>query len=182
MPSGPGHTHAASSGHSPAAESGRSLAAEIVTILTARGQTLAIAESLTGGLIAAAITDVPGASVVFRGGVVAYATDTKHSLLGVDDRLLAEAGAVDTRVAGAMAAGVRDRFAATFGLASTGVAGPDPQDGKPVGTVFLAVSGPAGSEMVAPRLAGDRTEIRRAVVAEALGLLRRTLDRAGSAS
>ncbi|HKE49981.1 MAG TPA: CinA family protein, partial [Actinomycetes bacterium] len=84
------------------------------------------------------------------------------------------------QVATAMAAGVRDRFAATFGLASTGVAGPDPQDGKPVGTVFLAVSGPAGSEVVAPRLAGDRAEIRRAAVAEALGLLRRTLARTGS--
>jgi len=159
---------------------GQSLAAELVSILSTRAQSVAVAESLTGGLIAAAITDVPGASVVFRGGVVAYATDTKHSLLGVDDRLLAEAGAVDAQVATAMAAGVRDRFAATFGLASTGVAGPDPQDGKPVGTVFLAVSGPAGSEVVAPWLAGDRAEIRRAAVAEALGLLRRTLARTGS--
>jgi nicotinamide-nucleotide amidase len=166
MPSDPGH----------------SLAAEIVTILTARGQTVAVAESLTGGLIAAAITEVPGASVVFRGGVVAYATDTKHSLLGVDDRLLAEAGAVDARVAAAMAAGVRDRFTAAFGLASTGVAGPDQQDGKPVGTVFVAVCGPAGGEVAGPRLAGDRAEIRRAAVAEALGLLRRTLVRVGSVS
>ncbi|HKE51962.1 MAG TPA: CinA family protein, partial [Actinomycetes bacterium] len=74
---------------------GQSLAAELVSILSTRAQSVAVAESLTGGLIAAAITDVPGASVVFRGGVVAYATDTKHSLLGVDDRLLAEAGAVD---------------------------------------------------------------------------------------
>ena len=158
------------------------LAAEIVAVLTARGQTLAVAESLTGGLIAAAITEVPGASVVFRGGVVAYATDTKHSLLGVDDRLLAEAGAVDARVAAAMAAGVRERFAATFGVASTGVAGPDPQDGKPVGTVFVAVCGPAGSDVVGPRLAGGRAEIRRATVAEALALLRRRLVGAGSVS
>jgi PncC family amidohydrolase len=159
---------------------GQSLAAEIVAILTARGQTVAVAESLTGGLIAGAITEVPGASVVFRGGVVAYATDTKHSLLGVDDRLLADTGAVDARVATAMADGVRDRFTATFGLASTGVAGPDPQDGKPVGTVFVALSGPAGSEVVAPRLAGDRAAIRQGAVAEALGLLRRTLVGAGS--
>jgi PncC family amidohydrolase len=100
----------------------------------------------------------------------------------VDDQLLAEAGAVDARVATEMADGVRDRFTATFGLASTGVAGPDPQDGKPVGTVFVAVSGPAGSEVVAPRLAGDRADIRRAAVAQALELLRRTLVRAGSDS
>ncbi|HEX2499028.1 MAG TPA: CinA family protein [Actinomycetes bacterium] len=162
--------------------SGHPLAAEIVAILTARRQTVAVAESLTGGLIAAAITEVPGASVVFRGGVVAYATETKHTLLDVDDQLLAEAGAVDARVATEMADGVRDRFTATFGLASTGVAGPDPQDGKPVGTVFVAVSGPAGSEVVAPRLAGDRADIRRAAVAQALELLRRTLVRAGSDS
>lgn len=160
----------------------QSLAAEIVAVLAARGQTVAVAESLTGGLIAGAITEVPGASVVFRGGVVAYATDTKHSLLGVDDRLLAEAGAVDARVAAAMAAGVRDRFTATFGLASTGVAGPDPQDGKPVGTVFVAVCGLAGSEVVAPRLAGDRAGIRRGAMVAALEVLRRTLVEAGSVS
>ena len=158
------------------------LAAEIVAMLTARAQSVAVAESLTGGLIAAALTEVPGASVVFRGAVVAYATDTKHSLLGVDDRLLAEAGAVDARVATAMATGVRDRFAATFGVASTGVAGPDPQDGKPVGTVFVAVSSAAGSHVVEPRLSGDRAKIRRATVAEALALLRRTLVGADSVS
>jgi PncC family amidohydrolase len=166
MPSGPAQT----------------LTAEIVAVLAARGQTVAVAESLTGGLIAGAITEVPGASVVFRGGVVAYATDSKHGLLGVDDRLLAEAGAVDARVAAAMAAGVRDRFTATFGLASTGVAGPDPQDGKPVGTVFVAVCGPAESEVVAPRLAGDRAGIRRGAVVAALEVLRRTLVEAGSIS
>lgn len=155
--------------------SGSDIAAEIVATLTARGQTVAVAESLTGGLIAAAITEVAGASLAFRGGVVAYATDSKHSLLGVDDRLLAEAGAVDPRVAAAMAGGVRDRFAATYGLASTGVAGPDPQDGKPVGTVYLAVAGPTGTEVVAPALAGDRAKVRHAAVAGALELLRRTL-------
>jgi nicotinamide-nucleotide amidase len=159
-----------------AAGPGPGTAAEVVAVLTERGQTVAVAESLTGGLIAAAITDVPGASMVFRGGVVAYATDIKRDLLGVDAALLADAGAVDPRVAAAMAAGVRDRFAATFGVASTGVAGPDSQDGKPVGTVYLAVAGPGRTEVVAPDLApGDRSEIRRDTVAEALELLRRTL-------
>ncbi|MCI0686177.1 MAG: CinA family protein [Sporichthyaceae bacterium] len=150
-------------------------AAEIVAALTERRQTLAVAESLTGGLIAAAITDVPGASAVFRGAVVAYATDSKHTMLGVDDRLLTQVGAVHPDVAVAMAAGVRQRFAASYGLASTGVAGPDPQDGQPVGTVFLAIVGPGGSEVVAPLLAGDRAEIRRSAVAHALALLGRSL-------
>jgi len=150
-------------------------AAEIVATLTARGQTLAVAESLTGGMIAAAITDIPGASVVFRGAVVAYATDSKHTMLGVDERLLAQVGAVHPDVAVAMASGARQRFGASYGLASTGVAGPDPQDGQPVGTVFLAIVGPGGQDVVAPLLAGDRAEIRRSAVAHALALLSRSL-------
>lgn len=151
-------------------------ATEIVAVLAGRGQTVAVAESLTGGMIAAALTDVAGASTVFLGGVVAYATDSKHTVLGVDAGLLAEAGAVDQRVAVAMAQGVRDLFGATYGLASTGVAGPDPAEGKPPGTVYLAVAEPAAEIVViAPRPTGDRAAIRQETVTEALLLLRRTL-------
>ncbi|MEV8315658.1 CinA family protein [Streptomyces sp. NPDC059900] len=117
-------------------------AAEALRLLQARGETLAVAESLTGGLVAAEVTAVPGASRVFRGSVTAYATELKQQVLGVDGTLLAERGAVDAEVALQMAAGVRKVMGADWGIATTGVAGPDPQDGQPVGTVFVAVDGP----------------------------------------
>ena len=117
-------------------------AADLVARLSAAGQTVAIAESLTGGLVAAALTDIPGASVVVRGGVLAYATDLKSQVLGVVESLLARAGAVDADVAEQMASGVRSLMGATYGLATTGVAGPDQVEGKPVGTVYVAVAGP----------------------------------------
>ncbi|WP_432063131.1 CinA family protein [Streptomyces sp. S1] len=120
-------------------------AARVLALLAERGQTLAVAESLTGGLVAAELTGVPGASASFRGSVTAYATTLKHELLGVDGALLAERGAVDPEVASQMAAGVRARLGADWGIATTGVAGPDPQDGQPVGTVYVAVAGPAGT-------------------------------------
>lgn len=144
---------------------------ELIAALKRRGETLAVAESLTGGLLAAALVDVPGASAVFRGGVVAYATDLKARLLGVPADLLAERGAVDPDVAAALAAGARERCLADWGLATTGVAGPEPQDGKPVGRVYVAVCGPgvtAGREIT---LSGDRAGIRRASVRAALALL-----------
>ncbi|MGW6061559.1 CinA family protein [Streptomyces sp. NPDC055189] len=117
-------------------------AAEVLRLLEARGETLAVAESLTGGLVAAEVTVVPGASRVFRGSVTAYATELKQQVLGVDGTLLAERGAVDAEVALQMAAGVRKVMGADWGIATTGVAGPDPQDGQAVGTVFVAVDGP----------------------------------------
>ncbi|WUH90560.1 nicotinamide-nucleotide amidohydrolase family protein [Streptomyces sp. NBC_00433] len=147
-------------------------AAEVLRLLELRGGTLAVAESLTGGLLAAELTGVPGASRTFRGSVTAYATALKHELLGVDGALLAERGAVDARVAREMAEGVRRRLGADWGAATTGVAGPDPQDGQPVGTVFVAVAGPGGAGEVAElRLAGDRAAIRRASVAAVVDLL-----------
>jgi nicotinamide-nucleotide amidase len=123
-----------------AGRNARELAAEILGLLAQSGQTLAVAESLTGGLVAAALTDVPGSSVAFRGGIVAYATELKAELLGVDAAMLAAHGPVYPAVAAAMAAGVRDRLGATVGAATTGVAGPGPQDGQPAGTVHIAVS------------------------------------------
>jgi nicotinamide-nucleotide amidase len=155
----------------PAPDVPGSAAATALRLLTAGGQTLAVAESLTGGLVAAALTAVPGASSAFAGSVTAYATRLKHELLGVDPGLLADRGAVDPAVAESMACGVRDRLGADWGLATTGVAGPDPQDGKPVGTVYVAVAGPARTAAVLLRLSGDRAAIRAATVAGALDLL-----------
>lgn len=147
-------------------------AARILELLAERGQTLAVAESLTGGLVAAELTAVPGASAAFRGSVTAYATALKRDVLGVDGTLLAERGAVDPEVAKQMAAGVRALLGAAWGIATTGVAGPEPQDGHAVGTVFVAVSGPYGGEkVVALRLNGGRAEIRRESVRSVLELL-----------
>jgi nicotinamide-nucleotide amidase len=107
----------------------RELATEVIRLLTLSGETVAAAESLTGGLVAAALTDVPGASNAFRGGVVAYATELKAQLLGVDVGILKKHGPVYAPVAAAMAEGVRNRLGATIGVSTTGVAGPGPQDG-----------------------------------------------------
>jgi nicotinamide-nucleotide amidase len=146
-------------------------AADLVARLTAAGKTVAVAESLTGGLVAAALTDIPGASVVVRGGVLAYATDVKAHVLGVSEVLLAQVGAVDADVAEQMASGVRSLMGATYGLATTGVAGPDRVDGKPVGTVYVAVVGPDSSRVKALSLSGDRGDIRADSVLAALTLL-----------
>lgn len=159
------------------ADSG-SAAPAILRELAGRGQTLAVAESLTGGLLAAEIVAVPGASAVFRGGLVVYATDLKASLAGVPADLLARLGPVDPEVAGWLARGARQRCVADWGLATTGVAGPDPQDGKPVGTVYLGVGRPDGSVLARrldlggdPGRVPDRATVRAASVAAALALL-----------
>jgi nicotinamide-nucleotide amidase len=146
-------------------------AAELIALLTARQQSIAVAESLTGGLLAGALTGVPGASAVFRGGVVAYATELKAALLGVGRDVLEARGAVSAEVAAAMAEGVRDRLGAAVGAATTGVAGPDPAEGKPAGTVYIAAS--AGDQTRVRRLAlsGSRAAIRAGTVREALALV-----------
>ncbi|THA59873.1 nicotinamide-nucleotide amidohydrolase family protein [Streptomyces sp. A0958] len=157
-------------------------AGRVLRLLVARGETLAVAESLTGGLVAAELTSVPGASQAFRGSVTAYATPLKSEVLGVDAALLAERGAVDAEVARQMAAGVRRVLGADWGVATTGVAGPEPQDGQPVGTVFVAVSGPQGNGKVAAlRLNGDRADIRKESVRSALDLLSGELHENASA-
>ena len=147
------------------------LSGEIIGLLIARGDTIAVAESLTGGLLAAALTAIPGASAAFRGGVVAYATDLKAALLGVPSDLLKRYGAVHPQVAEAMAEGARRRLGAAVGAATTGVAGPDPADGQPAGTVHIAVATAAGTTARALALSGDRHQIRVATVGEVLGLL-----------
>ncbi|MFJ5721527.1 CinA family protein [Streptomyces sp. NPDC093149] len=157
-------------------------AAQVLELLEQRGETLAVAESLTGGLVAAELTSVPGASHSFRGSVTAYATPLKRELLGVDGGLLAERGAVDPEVARQMAAGVRRVLGTDWGMATTGVAGPESQDGKPVGTVYVAVAGPDGAENVAAlRLNGGREDIRRESVRSVLALLCAELGKNASA-
>jgi nicotinamide-nucleotide amidase len=145
--------------------------ADLHAALRRRQQTVAVAESMTGGLLAATLTTTPGASLSFRGGMVVYATDLKSTFAGVSAQLLADRGAVDPAVAEALARGARERLGASWGIGVTGVAGPDPQDGQPVGTVFIAVVGP-GSETVAQHnFSGDRNMIRLQTVDQAVQLL-----------
>ncbi|GAB3956133.1 CinA family protein [Micromonospora vulcania] len=152
-------------------ESAGSAAAAVVHSLAQRHETLATAESLTGGLLAAAIVDIAGVSAVYRGGFVVYATELKAELAGVPAELLAERGPVDPDVAAALAEGGRRRCGADWGLATTGVAGPEPQDGKPVGLVYVAVAGPDGGTVRQLDLDGGREHVRAAAVLEALRLL-----------
>jgi nicotinamide-nucleotide amidase len=146
--------------------------ADLVARLRRLGQTVATAESLTAGLVAAELTSVPGSSAVLRGGLIVYATELKAELAGVDRQLLAEHGAVHPDVAAQLAEGARERCGATWGLGLTGVAGPDPQDGVQPGTVYIAVAGPPGVEVRRLGLSGDRQDVRTGSVAAVLELLR----------
>lgn len=166
--------------------------AQVVSALSEQGRTIAIAESLTGGMVSASVVAIAGASAVLRGAVVAYATELKKDILGVDPDLLSAKGPVDPDVAAQMAAGVRKLLGADFGLATTGVAGPGPADGAPAGRVFVAVAGrlvsrrepstdqdfyrPVGHDGVTARvlrldLDGDRAAIRLGSTARVLELL-----------
>lgn len=138
--------------------------AGIIAALIDAGQTVATAESLTGGLVCATLVDVAGASAVVRGGVVGYQRDVKTLLLGVDAGLIAREGTVHHRVAEQLAVGARDRLGATWGLGTTGVAGPGPAEGHPAGTVFVAVAGPDGVESRELHLSGAREAIRLGTV------------------
>jgi nicotinamide-nucleotide amidase len=156
----------------------------ILDLLVTRGETVAVAESLTGGLLCSALVDVPGASDAVLGGVVAYAEEAKIALLGVDGGLVALRGTVDAEVAQQMAEGAHRRLDATWGVATTGVAGPGPAEGKPAGTVFVAVSGPSGTRAEALELTGERIDVRQSTVDAGLSLLLATLEEqsAGSSS
>ncbi|MGY4770164.1 CinA family protein [Kribbella sp. CWNU-51] len=144
--------------------------ARLVGLLKDRGETIATAESLTGGLVGGALTDVPGVSAVYRGGVVVYATDLKATLAGVPEDLLAAVGPVHPDTAAALATGVRERLEATYGLATTGVAGPDPQAGIEAGTVYVAAAGPGSVQVRKLQVNGDRAAVRRASVQAVLEL------------
>jgi nicotinamide-nucleotide amidase len=147
------------------------VAGRLLDRLAARGETVAAAESLTGGLLAARLTDVPGASRSFVGGVVSYATRIKESVLGVPAEVIEAHGVISEECATAMAVGVRDRLDATWGLATTGVAGPDLQEGHPAGTVWFAVAGPGGVRTRQLTLSGTRQEIREGTCLELLSVL-----------
>ncbi len=149
-------------------------AASVLALFRARRWTLAAAESLTGGLLLARLTAVPGASDVVRGGLVVYATDLKHTLAGVQSELLERVGPVDAAVAHELARGVRARCTADVGIALTGVAGPGTQHGHPVGTVYVACCSPIEESIATlPVIPGaSRTSIRDRAVTAALDLLR----------
>lgn len=164
------------------AEAAADIAHEVVRLLRSADETLGVAESLTGGGLMAALTSVPGPSAAFRGGVVSYATGLKGKLLRVETALVARAGVVHPDVASQMAEGARrttttdPREPTTWGIGATGVAGPDDQDGKPAGTVYVAVAGPEGTRSWGPfRFPGPRERVREATIREALSRLRQVL-------
>lgn len=153
------------------------LAKQLAERLTGLGRTLVVAESCTGGLASALITDVPGSSRYFLGGVVAYSNQLKESQLDVPAALLERHGAVSSEVAAAMADGVRARLGADYGVGITGIAGPDSDgSGKPVGLTFIGVAFPGGTRVERFEFTGDRWEIRRTAAREALRLLLRELS------
>ena len=157
-------------------------AADLIAALSARALTIAVAESLTGGLLTAELIRPAGASVVVLGGVVAYNTELKHTLLGVDAALLAQHGPVHPDVAKQLARNVRDRLAvagrtADLGIATTGVAGPDPQAGRQPGTVYVGLSFGAQTLVREFSFTGSRDDIRARTVTEALTWLGETLER-----
>lgn len=148
-------------------------AAEVLAVLGRRGWKLGVAESLTGGALCADLVAVPGASAALLGGVVAYATPVKASVLGVDEGLLTRYGPVHAQVALEMADGVRrvvgvDGEAADVGVSTTGIAGPESPDGQPVGTVHIGVVTPVASRTTAFHFVGDRESIRAQTVTAAL--------------
>jgi nicotinamide-nucleotide amidase len=150
---------------------GPSIAARVHAVLQERGQTLATAESLTGGRLAAELTGVPGASQSYVGGVVAYATSVKESVLGVPADLVARYGVISSECALAMARGAAAVTGATWAIGTTGVAGPDGQDGHPPGTVHVGLVGPGASRALALELVGGREAIQDRTCQEALSAL-----------
>lgn len=152
------------------------LAADLTQALEARAESVSTAESLTGGLLCAYLTAAPGASATVRGGVVAYMTEVKSSVLGVDEGLLREHGAVSAPTAISLARNARRLFGSTWAMATTGVAGPTEQEGKAVGTVYVAAAGPDAAAVVHLQLHGDRVRIREQSCAAAIGVLHRLLE------
>ena len=144
-------------------------------LLQGKGETVATAESLTGGLLASMLTDTPGASLSYVGGVVSYATELKVGVLGVPQTVVDEYGVVSAECAAAMARGALALTGATYALATTGVAGPGEQEGRPAGTVFVAMAGPSGIRVDQLALEGGRYTIRLATCEAALSVLADTL-------
>lgn len=154
-------------------------AGQVIERAIAQHLSIATAESLTAGLIAAELATVPGASAVLRGGVVSYASEVKSALLGVDEELLATAGSVDPQVAEQMALGARRACGADLAVSATGVAGPEPHDGKGVGTVYIGWAYAGGSGAQAHHFVGGREAIRAQATQAALQQLIQLLEQAG---
>lgn len=150
------------------------IASHIIDELRRRGESLAVAESLTGGGLGAAITSVPGSSDVFFGGVIAYQLSVKRELLKVPDSLIKEFGVVSEEVAVAMADGLRELFGTTWAIATTGVAGPGPSDGVAAGTVWIAIRGPI-NQSTELEIQGEREVVRNASVSSAITTFARIL-------
>jgi nicotinamide-nucleotide amidase len=150
------------------------LARVVLKALERRGETLALLESCTGGLLASLITDTPGSATVFRGAIVSYATEVKAQF-GVPESILDAHGAVSVETARAMAQAAREQLGATVGVGVTGVAGPDPQEGKPVGEVHIAVATSRGQRDTSQQWRGSRADIKSRAALTALNLLRLTL-------
>jgi nicotinamide-nucleotide amidase len=144
----------------------------LVADLTGRKQSVATAESLTAGLLAATLAGVPGASEVLRGGLITYTEHTKVVLAGVAPQILDEVGPVAGPTARALAVGARQRCDATWGVGLTGVAGPEPHGGHEVGTVFMGLAGPVDTEVIELKLTGTRWDIRLSAVRESISRLR----------
>lgn len=151
-------------------------AVDLVARLKERRATVATAESLTGGQLAARMSEAPGSSEIFLGGAVTYATEAKVKVLGVPQEVVDEHGVVSADCARAMAEGARRLLGSTYGVSTTGVAGPDTQEGKPVGTVFVGVAGPEGTDVVPLALDGDRESITAEAVAAAVEALVAALE------
>lgn len=148
--------------------------AHILEILSERGETISVAESLTGGGLAQALTSLPGSSDIFRGSVTAYQNEIKSSLLQVHSELLSEFGAVSEEVAAAMAHGIKDLMGSTWAISTTGVAGPGPSEGVAAGTVWVAIDGPI-SQTLQLELSGTREIVRNATIAGAIAAFARIL-------
>lgn len=159
----------------------------LILELRVAGLYVATAESLTGGKLGARLTDPPGASEVYLGGIIAYQNKVKQENLGVSPGLMEQQGAVDAEVSAQMATGVRERFAKinqldlghVIGISTTGVAGPEASEGKPAGTVFIALSSRAGDAVYAHQFSGSRSEVREQAVEAALIALREQLQLLG---
>ena len=152
------------------------LSAEAVRQALDAGWTVATAESLTAGMVSAVLADTPGASGILQGGVVAYQNSVKERVLDVPPVLLARAGSVDPDVAAAMAAGARTVLGADIGVSTTGVAGPEAHDGKPVGTVYIGIATAAGTSAFEYAFSGSRAEIRGQACGAALERLLEALS------
>ena len=147
---------------------------DVLEILTQRGETICVAESLTGGGLAEALSSLPGSSQIFRGSVTAYQVEIKNSVLKVPLELISEMGTASEEVAVSMAAGVKDLLGSTWSISTTGVAGPGPVDGVPAGTVWVAIEGPI-SQTLQLELSGTREIVRNATIAGAIAAFARIL-------